>query len=55
MLRDRIAQVLPHWHRGMPGHDFVRTLYAFGLGNGAHDEAEATRAKRSRIPRKRRQ
>jgi len=31
MLRDRIAQVLPHWDAGTPGFGYVLGMYAFGL------------------------
>ena len=31
MLRDRVAQVIPHWSRELPGHGFVLGMYAFGL------------------------
>ncbi|MCE9520963.1 MAG: tetratricopeptide repeat protein [Alphaproteobacteria bacterium] len=31
MLRDRVARVLPHWDRGVPGYGFVLGMYAFGL------------------------
>lgn len=31
MLRDRIAQVLPHWDRDVPGYGFVLGMHAFGL------------------------
>jgi tetratricopeptide (TPR) repeat protein len=31
MLRDRVAQVLPHWHQNMPGFSHILAMYAFGL------------------------
>jgi tetratricopeptide (TPR) repeat protein len=31
MLRDRIAQVLPHWSPEVPGFGYVLGMYAFGL------------------------
>jgi tetratricopeptide (TPR) repeat protein len=31
MLRDRVAQVLPHWDAGVPGFGYVLGMYAFGL------------------------
>jgi tetratricopeptide (TPR) repeat protein len=41
MLRDRIAQVLPEWHVGMPGYASVLAMYAFGLEeNGQFGRAE---------------
>lgn len=30
MLRDRIAQVLPHWDANTPGYGYVLGMYAFG-------------------------
>ncbi len=47
MLRDRVAQVLPHWDESVPGFSFVLGLYAFGLeetGDYARAEATARRA-----------
>ena len=42
MLRDRIARVLPHWSRDLPGYGFVEGMYAFGLEEtGDHVQAEA--------------
>ena len=42
MLRDRIARVLPHWNRGVPGYGFVQGMYAFGLEEaGDYEQAEA--------------
>jgi hypothetical protein len=41
MLRDRLAQVLPAWHVGMPGYASVLAMYAFGLEeNGQYRRAE---------------
>ena len=31
LLRDRVARVLPHWDRHVPGYGFVLGMYAFGL------------------------
>ncbi len=31
MLRDRVARVMPHWTRNVPGYGFVEGMYAFGL------------------------
>src|SRR4249920_136680 len=31
MLRDRVARVLPHWNRDIPGYGFIKGMYAFGL------------------------
>ncbi len=43
MLRDRVARVLPHWHRGMPGHGFILGMHAFGLEEcGDYARAEAS-------------
>ena len=47
MLRDRVAQVLPHWDAGVPGFGYVLGMYAFGLeeaGDYARAEATARRA-----------
>jgi tetratricopeptide (TPR) repeat protein len=47
MLRDRAAEVLPHWDESLPGFSFVLGLYAFGLeetGDYARAEAVAERA-----------
>jgi tetratricopeptide (TPR) repeat protein len=42
MLRDRVARVLPHWDRGIPGYGFVMGMYAFGLEEaGDYAQAEA--------------
>jgi tetratricopeptide (TPR) repeat protein len=47
MLRDRVAQVLPHWHAGIPGFGHVLAMYAFGLEEaGDYRLAEST-ARRS--------
>jgi len=41
MLRDRVARVLPHWSKSVPGYGFVRGMYAFGLEEaGEYDKAE---------------
>jgi len=47
MLRDRVAQVLPHWHRALPGFGYVLGMHAFGLeetGDLANAEHSARRA-----------
>ncbi|WP_354686278.1 tetratricopeptide repeat protein [Cupriavidus necator] len=31
MLRDRVAQALPHWDAAMPGYGYVLGMHAFGL------------------------
>jgi tetratricopeptide (TPR) repeat protein len=31
LLRDRVAGVLPHWDREVPGYGYVLGMYAFGL------------------------
>jgi tetratricopeptide (TPR) repeat protein len=42
LLRDRIARVLPHWNRNVPGYGFVEGMYAFGLEEaGDYEQAEA--------------
>ncbi|WP_198377439.1 tetratricopeptide repeat protein [Neoroseomonas rubea] len=42
MLRDRVARVLPSWHRDMPGHGFLLGMHAFGLEEcGDYARAEA--------------
>jgi tetratricopeptide (TPR) repeat protein len=42
MLRDRVARVLPHWNRDVPGYGFVKGMYAFGLEEaGDYEQAEA--------------
>ena len=41
LLRDRVARVLPHWHRSVPGYGFVEGMYAFGLEEaGEYAKAE---------------
>lgn len=43
MLRDRIAQVLPHWDAGVPGFSYVLGMHAFGLEETAlYTRAEDT-------------
>jgi tetratricopeptide (TPR) repeat protein len=43
MLRDRIAQVLPHWNADVPGFGYVLGMYAFGLEETAfYGRAEET-------------
>jgi tetratricopeptide (TPR) repeat protein len=47
LLRDRIAQVLPHWNHDIPGFGYVLGMYAFGLeemANYAQSEATGRRA-----------
>ena len=42
MLRDRVARVLPHWSRDVPGYGFVEGMHAFGLEEaGDYAQAEA--------------
>src|SRR3546814_6792939 len=36
MLRDRVAQVLPHWDRSTPGFGYVLGMHAFGLEETNH-------------------
>jgi hypothetical protein len=36
MLRDRPAQVLPHWNNGVPGFGYLLGMYAFGLEETAN-------------------
>lgn len=41
MLRDRVAQVLPHWSPEVPGYGYVLGMHAFGLEeNGQYGRAE---------------
>jgi tetratricopeptide (TPR) repeat protein len=43
LLRDRIAQVLPHWNEDVPGFGYVLGMHAFGLEETAdYPAAEAT-------------
>ncbi len=43
MLRDRVAQVLPHWSATVPGRGYVLGMHAFGLEEtGLYDRAEDT-------------
>jgi tetratricopeptide (TPR) repeat protein len=43
MLRDRVAQVLPHWSADVPGYGYVLGMFAFGLEETHHyDTAEET-------------
>lgn len=43
MLRDRVARILPHWHKGVPGYGYVLGMYAFGLEeSGDYGQAERT-------------
>ncbi|HZM48247.1 MAG TPA: tetratricopeptide repeat protein [Burkholderiales bacterium] len=43
LLRDRVAQVLPHWSAATPGYGYVLGMHAFGLEEtGLYDRAEAT-------------
>jgi tetratricopeptide (TPR) repeat protein len=42
-LRDRVAQVLPHWNKGVPGYGYVLGMHAFGLEETQlYARAEAT-------------
>ncbi len=43
MLRDRVANVLPHWDESQPHFSYVLGMYAFGLEECGHYE-EAERA-----------
>src|SRR5262249_24188637 len=50
MMRDRIAQVLPEWHSGVPGFASVLAMYAFALEeNGQYRRAEKTARRALRI------
>ncbi|MGY8527054.1 tetratricopeptide repeat protein [Paracidovorax citrulli] len=41
MLRDRVAQVLPHWNAAVPGFSYVLGMHAFGLEETfLYDQAE---------------
>jgi tetratricopeptide (TPR) repeat protein len=43
MLRDRVAQVLPHWNATVPGYGYVLGMHAFGLEETAlYARAEET-------------
>jgi tetratricopeptide (TPR) repeat protein len=43
MLRDRVAQVLPHWNADVPGYGYVLGMHAFGLEETAlYARAEET-------------
>jgi tetratricopeptide (TPR) repeat protein len=47
MLRDRVAEVFPHWDASVPGFGYVLGMYAFGLeesGDYARGEALARRS-----------
>lgn len=42
MLRDRIAQVLPHWNANVPGYSYLLGMHAFGLEEmQRYEDAEA--------------
>ncbi|CAG9171557.1 tetratricopeptide repeat protein [Cupriavidus pampae] len=42
MLRDRIAQVLPHWNASLPGYSYLLGMHAFGLEEmQRYEDAEA--------------
>ena len=42
-LRNRVARVLPHWDRDVPGYSYVLGMHAFGLEEmNQYPEAEAT-------------
>jgi tetratricopeptide (TPR) repeat protein len=42
MLRDRIAQVLPHWDKDVPGYGYLLGMHAFGLEeSNRYEDAEA--------------
>ena len=43
MLRDRVAQVMPHWNQDLPGYSYVLGMFAFGLEEtNMYDPAEQT-------------
>jgi tetratricopeptide (TPR) repeat protein len=43
MLRDRMAQVLPHWDASVPGYGYLLGMHAFGLEEtGLYERAEDT-------------
>lgn len=43
MLRDRLAQVLPHWDASVPGYGYLLGMHAFGLEEtGLYERAEDT-------------
>ncbi|HEX6571511.1 MAG TPA: tetratricopeptide repeat protein, partial [Steroidobacteraceae bacterium] len=43
MLRDRMAQVLPHWDASVPGYGYLLGMQAFGLEEtGLYERAEDT-------------
>ena len=43
LLRDRVAQVLPHWNADVPGYGYVLGMHAFGLEETAlYARAEET-------------
>ena len=43
LLRDRLAQVLPHWNADVPGYGYVLGMHAFGLEEtGLYARAEDT-------------
>ena len=45
MLRDRPAQLLPHWNDSVPGYGYLLGLHAFGLEETAnYTRAEDTGA-----------
>jgi tetratricopeptide (TPR) repeat protein len=47
LLRDRIAQVLPHWNASVPGYGYLLGMHAFGLeecGDYARAEDSGRRA-----------
>lgn len=42
MLRDRIAQILPHWDASVPGYSYLLGMHAFGLEEmQRYEDAEA--------------
>ena len=50
MLRDRAAEVLPHWDETVPGYGYVLGMYAFGLEeSGDYARAEAAARESLRI------
>ena len=47
MLRDRPAQVLPHWSEEVPGFGYLLGMYAFGLEEMNHHERAEGMARRA--------
>jgi tetratricopeptide (TPR) repeat protein len=47
LLRDRIAQVLPHWNAEVPGYGYVLGMYAFGLEETANYTGAEAKGRRA--------